>query len=81
MTESRGTALSARRSAHGARLAGPFATALLGLLVAGAAGRADATGTLGEAAADFILTDTNGQLRSLSSYRGNVVVLFLLGYG
>ncbi len=40
-----------------------------------------AVGQVGEPAADFTLQDSNpGDWHTLSDYRGNVVVLFMIGY-
>jgi hypothetical protein len=35
----------------------------------------------GQAAPDFQLTDTAGQVHELAAYRGKVVVLAFIGYG
>ncbi len=44
------------------------------------AGTALATGQVGEPAADFTLTDSQGMVHTLSDYRGEVVILFMMGY-
>ena len=53
------------------------AAALLLLLSPLAAG---ATGQVGEAGADFTLTDTTGMAHSLSLHQGEVVFLWMIGY-
>jgi cytochrome oxidase Cu insertion factor (SCO1/SenC/PrrC family) len=53
--------------------------AMAGLLVL--AGLAMATGQVGEPAADFTLIDTQGTSHTLSNCQGQVVILFMVGYG
>lgn len=40
-----------------------------------------AAGQVGETAADFSLTDTNGVTRALSDHAGEVVFLYMVGHG
>jgi len=54
------------------------ALALSGLLLTAAAGHA---ANVGDPAPGFTLLDTQDVPRSLSDYDGQVVVLFLVGYG
>ncbi|HPF71452.1 MAG TPA: redoxin domain-containing protein [Candidatus Krumholzibacteria bacterium] len=53
----------------------------LAALVAGAAPAAPGPGAVGSQAWDFSLQDLQGQTHTLSSHRGQVVLLFIVGYG
>ncbi len=45
------------------------------------ASSAMAAGQVGQYAANFTLTDSQGNVHTLSDYRGEVVLLFMMGYG
>jgi hypothetical protein len=67
------------RSGAGPRLFG--ATLLLTTAAVVFAGPAMAVGQVGEPAADFTLESSTYQTHTLSDYLGEVVLLFMVGYG
>jgi hypothetical protein len=73
-------ARSAIRRPVGKPLTVAAAALAIGLPLLPPAERAQATGQVGEPAADFTLEGTDFQDYTLSDYRGNVVLLFMLGY-
>jgi hypothetical protein len=62
-----------------AAVAGLTTAALLAVLLPAAAARA--VGQIGEPAGDFSLMDSQGQMHSLHQYDGQVLFLFMAGYG
>jgi len=57
------------------------ALAAAALAVAAPAAARPGPGQVGAAAADFSLQDLHGAIHTLSAHRGEVVLLFIVGYG